>query len=76
MIVTDPLEQRGSADGIGVYLLNSDDILTEELISRLPRHDGSKVIHYGGTQLIEVTLKQLGITFRPDALQSCVGEIV
>ena len=27
----------GSADGVGVYLLNSDDILTEELISRLPR---------------------------------------
>ncbi|MDE0690369.1 MAG: site-specific DNA-methyltransferase [Candidatus Poribacteria bacterium] len=54
----------GSADGIGVYLLNSDDILTEELIDRLPRHDGSKIIHCGGTQLTEVTLKHLGITFR------------
>ena len=54
----------GSADGVGVYLLNSDDVLTEELINRLPRHDGSKIIHCGGTQLTEGTLKQLGITFR------------
>ena len=54
----------GSADGVGVYLLNSDDILTEALISRLPRHDGMKIIHCGGTQLTEATLKQLGITFR------------
>ena len=54
----------GSADGVGVYLLNSDDILTEELIDRLPRHDGSKIIHCGGTQLTEGILKQLGITFR------------
>ena len=54
----------GSADGVGVYLLNSDDILTEELINRLPKHDGSKIIHCGGTQLTEATLKQLGITFR------------
>ena len=54
----------GSADSVGVYLLNSDDILTEDLIDRLPRHDGSKIIHCGGTQLTEATLKQLGITFR------------
>ncbi len=54
----------GSADGVGVYLLNSEDILTEDLIDRLPPHDGSKVIHCGGTQLTEATLKQLGITFR------------
>ena len=54
----------GSADGVGVYLLNSDDILTEDLINHLPRHDGSRVIHCGGTQLTEATLKQLGITFR------------
>ena len=54
----------GSADGVGVYLLNSDDILTEELITRLPAHDGSKIIHCGGTRLTEGTLKQLGITFR------------
>jgi len=54
----------GSADGVGVYLLNSEDILTEDLIDRLPRHDGSKIIHCGGTQLTEATLKQLGITFR------------
>ena len=54
----------GSADGVGVYLLNSDDILTEELIDRLPPHDSSKIIHCGGTQLTEATLKQLGITFR------------
>ena len=54
----------GSADGVGVYLLNSDDILTEELIDHLPQHDGSKVIHCGGTRLTEATLKQLGITFR------------
>ena len=64
---TDEKRQRaflGSADGVGVYLLNSDDILTEELINRLPRHDGMKIIHCGGTQLTEATLKQLGITFR------------
>ena len=64
---TDAKRQRaflGSADGIGVYLLNSDDVLTEELIDRLPQHDGMKVIHCGGTQLTESTLKQLGITFR------------
>ena len=54
----------GSADGVGVYLLNSDDILTEELINRLPAHEGSKIIHCGGTQLTEGILKQLGITFR------------
>ena len=54
----------GSADSVGVYLLNSDDVLTEELINRLPRHNGSKIIHCGGTRLTEATLKQLGITFR------------
>ncbi len=54
----------GSADGVGVYLFNSDDVLTEELINCLSRHDGSKIIHCGGTQLTEATLKQLGITFR------------
>ena len=62
---TDEKRQRaflGRADGVGVYLLNSDDILTEDLIDRLPRHDGSKIIHCGGTQLTEATLKQLGIT--------------
>ena len=64
---TDEKRQRaflGSADGVGVYLLNSDDVLTEDLIKRLPRHDGMKVIHCGGTRLTEGTLKQLGITFR------------
>ena len=64
---TDEKRQRaflGSAGGVGVYLLNSDDILTEDLISRLPRHDGMKIIHCGGTRLTEGTLKQLGITFR------------
>ena len=54
----------GSAEGVGVYLLNRDDILTEDRIDRLPRHDGSKIIHCGGTQLTEATLKHLGITFR------------
>ncbi|MYB96202.1 site-specific DNA-methyltransferase [Candidatus Poribacteria bacterium] len=54
----------GSADGVGVYLLNSEDILTEDLIDHLPPHNGSRVIHCGGTQLTEATLKQLGITFR------------
>ena len=53
----------GSAGGVGVYLLNNDDILTEELIDRLPPHEGSKIIHCGGTQLTRTTLKQLGITF-------------
>lgn len=64
---TDERHQRAfldSADGVGVYLLNRDDILTEDLIDRLPRHDGSKIIHCGGTQLSEVILKQLGNTFR------------
>ena len=64
---TDEKRQRaflGNADGVGVYLLNSNDILTEDLIGRLPLHDGSKIIHCGGTQLTEATLKQLGITFR------------
>ena len=64
---TDERHQRaflGSADGVGIYLLNSDDILTKELIDCLPRYDGSKVIHCGGTQLTEAILKQLGITFR------------
>ena len=64
---TDEKRQRaflGSADGVGVYLLNSDDVLTEDLIKRLPRHDGMKIIHCGGTQLTEATLKHLGITFR------------
>ncbi len=46
------------------FPVNSDDILTEELINRLPRHDGMKIIHCGGTRLTEGTLKQLGITFR------------
>ena len=54
----------GSAAGVGVYLLNNDDILTEELLARLPRHDGRKIIHCEGTQLTDVFLKQLGITFR------------
>ena len=54
----------GSADGVGVYLLNSDDILTEELVNCLPPNDGRKIIHCGGTQLTEITLKRLGITFR------------
>ena len=54
----------GSADDVGVYLLNSDDILTENLIGRLPRHDGSKIIHCGGTQLTQATLLPLRITFR------------
>ena len=48
----------GSADGVGVYLLNSDNILTEELINRLPRYDGSKIIHCSGTQLTEATLRE------------------
>ncbi len=54
----------GSVEGVGVYLLNNEDVLNEELINRLPRHDGRKVIHCGGTQLTDATLKELGITFR------------
>lgn len=54
----------GSVDGVSVYLLNSDDVLNEELINRLPRHDGRKIIHCGGTQLSIGLLKDLGITFR------------
>ena len=54
----------GSANGIGVYLLNSDDILTEDLLSRLPRHSGSRVIHCGGNRLTDAALRRLGVTFK------------
>ena len=54
----------GSAGGVGIYLLNSDDILTEELINRLPRYDGRKIVHCGSTRLTAASLKRLGITFR------------
>ncbi len=54
----------GSVDGVGVYLLNNDDILNDELIDRLPRHEGRKVIHCGGTQLSIGLLKDRGVTFR------------
>lgn len=54
----------GSANGIGVYLLNSDDILTEALLSRLPPHSGSRVIHCGGNRLTDAALRRLGITFK------------
>jgi len=54
----------GSAEGVGVYLLNNADVLTEALIAHLPRHNGRKIIHCGGTQLTNALLKQLGITFR------------
>ena len=54
----------GSVEGVGVYLLNSDDILNDELIDRLPRYDGRRIIHCGGTQLSSGMLKDRGITFR------------
>ena len=54
----------GNSDGVGVYLLNNDDVLTAALINRLPRHEGSKIIHCGGTELTEASLRQLGIIFR------------
>ena len=54
----------GSLDGIGVYLLNNEDILNNDLIDRLPRHEGRKVIHCGSTQLSIGLLKDRGITFR------------
>ncbi len=54
----------GSVDGAAVYLLNNEDILNDELINRLPRHDGRKIIHCGGTQLSIELLKDRGITFR------------
>ena len=54
----------GSVDGVGVYLLNNGDILNDDLIDRLPRHEGRKVIHCGGTQLSIGLLKDRGVTFR------------
>ena len=54
----------GSVDGAAVYLLNNEDVLNDELINRLPRHDGRKIIHCGGTQLSIGLLKDRGITFR------------
>lgn len=54
----------GSVEGVGVYLLNNDDVLNDELIERLPRHDGRRIIHCGGTQLSIGMLKDRGITFR------------
>ncbi len=54
----------GSVEGVGVYLLNNDDILNDELIDRLPRHEGRRIIHCGGTQLSIGILKDRGITFR------------
>ncbi|MYB64417.1 site-specific DNA-methyltransferase [Candidatus Poribacteria bacterium] len=54
----------GSVEGVGVYLLNSDDVLNDKLIDRLPRHDGRRIIHCGGAQLSIGMLKDRGITFR------------
>ena len=54
----------GSVEGVGVYLLNNEDILNDELIDRLPRHKGRRIIHCGGTQLSSGMLKDRGITFR------------
>ncbi|MYF55889.1 site-specific DNA-methyltransferase [Candidatus Poribacteria bacterium] len=54
----------GSVEGVGVYLLNNDDVLNDELIDRLPRHEGRRIIHCGGTQLSIGLLKDRGITFR------------
>lgn len=54
----------GSVDGIGVYLFNNEDILNDDLIDRLPRHEGRKIIHCGGTQLSIGLLKDRGVTFR------------
>ena len=54
----------GSVDGVGVYLLNNEDILNDDLIERLPRYKGRKVIHCGGTQLSIGLLKDRGVTFR------------
>ena len=62
----------GCADGVGVYLLNRDDILTEELIDRLPSHNGSKIIHCGGTQLTEAHLKAVWHYLSPNVVQSCI----
>ena len=54
----------GSVDGVGVYLFNNEDILNDDLIDRLPSHEGRKVIHCGGTQLSVGMLKDRGVTFR------------
>lgn len=54
----------GSVNGVGVYLLNNEDILNDNLIDRLPRHEGRKIIHCGGTQLSIRLLKDRGVTFR------------
>ena len=54
----------GSVDGVGVYLFNNEDILSDDFIDRLPHHEGRKIIHCGGTQLSIGVLKDLGVTFR------------
>ena len=62
--------------GTGNLLIEGDNLLALKALlpyyagrvkciyDRLPAHNGSKIIHCGGTRLTEGTLKQLGITFR------------
>ena len=54
----------GSVDGAAVYLLNNADVLDDELINRLPRYDGRKIIHCGSTSLSLGLLEDRGIIFR------------
>jgi site-specific DNA-methyltransferase (adenine-specific)/adenine-specific DNA-methyltransferase len=64
----------GVARGVGVYLLyngvlrdksrDGGNVLTSEILSALPKHDGPKVIYGTGCRIGAARLKRAGITFR------------
>lgn len=64
----------GAAQGVGVYLLyngvledkspQGGNVLTTSVLSRLPKHDGPKVIYGNGCRIGSERLRHEGITFR------------
>jgi adenine-specific DNA-methyltransferase len=64
----------GAANGVGVYLLyngilgdrspDGGNVLTRDVLSTLPPHDGPKVVYGNGCLLSSSYLQQAGITFR------------
>jgi site-specific DNA-methyltransferase (adenine-specific)/adenine-specific DNA-methyltransferase len=64
----------GVARGVGVYLLyngirrdksrDGGNVLTSEILSALPKHEGPKVIYGTGCRIGAARLKRAGITFR------------